>query len=92
MTSVALLLLFLLPWSVFFSWIFNNTGGSLLLVAILHGSEFWVAYWMVNTGINHKNLNNYWAYGAVLFLTALIIVIFTGAKNLSHSHKKIIHQ
>ena len=39
---VTMTLLFLLPWSIFHSWIYNNTK-SRLLVAILHGSEIWVA-------------------------------------------------
>lgn len=41
---VAFMLMLVLPWSIFYSWIFNNTRGSLLLVAVLHGSEIWVAY------------------------------------------------
>jgi len=87
-----LFLVFLLPWSIFFSWIFNNTRGSLLMVALLHGSEFWVAYWMLKTGINQNNLDNYWGYGAILVLVAIIIVITTGAKNLSRRHTRIVHQ
>jgi membrane protease YdiL (CAAX protease family) len=35
-------MLFLIPWSIFSTWIFNNTKGSILLVAVLHGSEIWV--------------------------------------------------
>jgi hypothetical protein len=87
-----LLLVFLLPWSIFFSWIFNNTRGSLLLVAILHGSEFWVAYWMLRTGIDPNNLDNFWGYGVVLVFIAIIIVITTGPQNLSRKHMKIVHQ
>jgi membrane protease YdiL (CAAX protease family) len=89
---VALILMFLLPWSIFYSWIFNNTRGSLLLVAILHGSEIWVAYWMLNTGINPSNFDNYWGYGAVMVLIAIIIVIMTGSQNLSRKRKRIVHQ
>jgi membrane protease YdiL (CAAX protease family) len=86
-----LFLIFLVPWSIFFSWIFNNTRGSLLLVALLHGSEFWVAYWMLSTGINPNDLNNYWGYGAVLVLIAIIIVVTTGPQNLSRTHSRIVH-
>jgi membrane protease YdiL (CAAX protease family) len=85
-------LVFLLPWSIFFTWIFNNTRGSLLLVAVLHGSEFWVAYWMLRTGINPDNLDNYWGYGAILVITAIIIVITNGPQNLSRKHNRIVHQ
>jgi membrane protease YdiL (CAAX protease family) len=89
---VIMYLLFLLPWSIFYTWIFNNTRGSILLVAVLHGSEIWVAYWMLSTGINPNNLNNYWGYVAVLVLIASIIVIITGPKNLSRKHQRIVHQ
>lgn len=87
----ALFLIFMLPWSIFFSWIFNNTKGCLLLVAVLHGSEFWVAYWMLSTGINPKNLNNYWGYGVILVVTAITIVVITGPLNLSRNHSRIVH-
>ena len=87
-----LILMFLLPWSIIYSWLFNNTRGSLLLVAVLHGSEIWVAYWMLSTGINPSNLNNYWGYGAVMVVIAIIIVITTGPKNLSRKCKRIVHQ
>jgi hypothetical protein len=85
-------LMFLLPWSILYSWIFNNTRGSLLLVAVLHGSEIWVAYWMLSTGISPSNLDNYWGYGAVLVVVASVIVITTGAKNLSRKCQRIVHQ
>ncbi len=85
-------LLFMLPWSIFFTWMFNNTRGSLLLVSILHGSEIWVAYWMTSTGINPGNLDNYWGYGAIMVLIASLIVILTGPQNLSRKHQKIVHQ
>jgi membrane protease YdiL (CAAX protease family) len=85
-------LVFLLPWSIFFTWIFNNTSGSLLLVVVLHGSEFWAAYWMLRTGISPNNLDNYWGYGAILVITAVVIVIMTGPQNLSGTQSRIVHQ
>jgi membrane protease YdiL (CAAX protease family) len=81
-----------LPWSIFYTWMFNNTKGSLLLVATLHGSEIWVAYLMMSTGINPNNLDNYWGYGLVMILTASIIVMVTGSHNLSHKNKRIVYQ
>lgn len=81
-----------LPWSIFYTWIFNNTKGSLLLVAALHGSEIWLAYLITGMGIDPKNLDNYWGYGIVMLLTAIIIVIVTGSENLSRKHKRIVYQ
>ncbi len=86
------IVMFQLPWAIFFSWIFNNTRGSLLLVAVVHGSEIWVAYWMLRAGISPSNLDNYWGYGAVLVVMATIIVIATGSQNLSRKHTRIVHQ
>ena len=84
-------LLFLIPWSIYSTWIFNNTRGSILLVAVLHGSEVWVAYWMVSTGIDPANFGNWWGYGVVLIATAVAIVLFNGAENLSRKHERIAH-
>lgn len=75
-----ILIMFGLPWSILYTWLFNNTGGSLLLVAVLHGSEFWVAYLMMRGGIDPNNLNNYWGYGTVMLLIAILIAITTGAQ------------
>ncbi len=80
-----------LLWSIFYTWMFNNTQGSLLLVAVLHGSEIWTAYWMMRTGIDPKNLDNYWGYGAVLILVATVMVITAGPKDLSRKYSRIVH-
>jgi membrane protease YdiL (CAAX protease family) len=87
-----LIVVFLIPWSIFYSWIFNNTRGSLLLVAVLHGSEIWVAYWMVSAGIDQSNLNNYWGYGAVMVVAATIIIITNGTQDPSCKWRKVVHQ
>ena len=51
MVAAGMLMLFSFTWSVFYTWMFNNTGGSLLLVSVLHGSEVWVAYLMLSSRI-----------------------------------------
>ena len=79
-----------IPWSIFYTWIFNNTKGSLLLVSVLHGSEVWFAYWLLSTGINGSNFDNYWGVGLVMILVAIIIVFTNGAKNLSRKHIRVM--
>ena len=88
---LAFAFMFLLPWSIFSTWIFNNTRGSMLLVAVLHGSEVWAAYWMVSTGIAPANFSNWWGYGAIMLAAAGAIVLFNGAKDLSLKHARIAH-
>ena len=71
-------------------WIFNNTGGSVLLVAVLHASEIWLAYLMIRLGTDPLNLNNYFGYGMLMILTSVIIIWVTGPENLSRTKKRII--
>lgn len=80
-----------LPWSIFITWMFNNTKGSLLLVAILHGSEIWLVFLITGFGISPKNLDNCWGYGIVMLLAAMIIIISTGPENLSRKHQRIAY-
>jgi membrane protease YdiL (CAAX protease family) len=89
--SLAHLLLFSLPWSVLFVWIFNNSRGSLLLTSVLHGSEIWVAYWMIKTGTDHALLSNYYGYAIMILLAAAIIVLIEGPRNLSRRYQRIQH-
>jgi hypothetical protein len=89
---VTMTLMLMLPWSILYTWMFNNTKGSLLLVAALHGSEIWLAYLMMRMGISSTNFDNYWGYGLVMILTSIIIVIVTGSQNLSRQHKRLVYQ
>ncbi|HEY70141.1 MAG TPA: CPBP family intramembrane metalloprotease [Anaerolineae bacterium] len=83
--------LFVIPWSIIYSWLFNNTRGSLLLVSLLHGSEIWAAFLMVGAGIDPLNLANYWGYGVVLFGVSILLVLTSGVEHLSRKHSRIIH-
>jgi membrane protease YdiL (CAAX protease family) len=85
-----MLILFLIPWSIFITWIYNNTRGSLLLAAVLHGSEIWAAYAMISAGIDPKDLNNYWGYGGLMILGAVILILRSGPKNLSRKYNRIV--
>jgi membrane protease YdiL (CAAX protease family) len=83
--------LFVIPWSIIYSWLFNNARGSLLLVSVLHGSEIWAAFGMVGAGIDPRNLANYLGYGAVLLGVSILLVLTTGAENLSRRNRRIVH-
>lgn len=79
-----------LAWSIFSTWIFNNTGGSVLLVAVLHGSEIWLAYLITRLGVDPMNLDNYWGYGILMILVVVILVWVSGSENLSRKSKRIL--
>ena len=90
--ALSAMAMLIFSWSIFSTWMFNNTKGSLLLVAALHGSEIWLVYLMASMGISPNNLDNYWGYGLVMILTASTIVIVTGSQNLSRKNKRIAYQ
>jgi membrane protease YdiL (CAAX protease family) len=81
-----LFLMFLLPWSILYTWVFNNTRGSLLLVAILHASEIWGVYLMMRTGIDPNKIDNYWGYGGIMVLLATLVVTIAGPPDLSRKY------
>jgi membrane protease YdiL (CAAX protease family) len=89
--TLAANLVLLLAWAILFTWIFNSTGGSLLLVTVLHASEVWLAYLLANAGLDPGNLNNYWGYAAFLVATAMVVVIITGPQNLSRKRSRIVY-
>ena len=89
LTYLTMIFMLILPWSIFYTWIFNNTRGSLLLVSILHGSEIWLAYWMMASGINPKIMNNYSGYAIIMVILSTFIVVFNGTKNLSRKYNRI---
>jgi membrane protease YdiL (CAAX protease family) len=85
-------IMIVIPWTIFSTWMFNNTKGSLLLVAVLHSSEVWVAYWFLSTGLDDGDFGNYWGYIFMLLVAALVIVLYNGSENLSRLHDRIKYQ
>jgi hypothetical protein len=76
---------FVIVQSVQFTWLFNNTKGSVLLAAVFHGaSNAWAGY------LGMGNI----PFGGILTLAALsavitaVIAALAGAENLSHTNKR----
>jgi hypothetical protein len=47
---------------------------------------------MLSTGVDASNFDNYWGYGIVMVVTALVIVLYNGAANLSRQYERIKYQ
>ncbi len=77
-------MVYLIAWSVQYTWIYNNTKGSLLLMCVLHGSEFWVGSLV---GVDNTR---FFFYGLtpVMVLTSAVIVVVFGARNLSRTRER----
>lgn len=79
--------IYLLAWSIQFTWVFNNTKGSLLLISVLHASQVWVGFLMdIDKPVNFIPLT------VMMTVTSIIIVLVFGGGNLSRSNKKQIFE
>jgi membrane protease YdiL (CAAX protease family) len=77
--------LFVIVSSIWFTWIFNNTRGSVLLAAVMHGaSNTWGGYIDVYRGYFDGILT----FGAVSLLVTIIIVLVAGPGDLSRVNRR----
>jgi membrane protease YdiL (CAAX protease family) len=76
---------FVIAQSVQFTWLFNNTRGSVLLAAVFHGaSNAWGGYIDVYRG----HFDGILIFMAVSVLITTVIVVMSGATNLSRIYKR----
>ena len=76
------------PWAILFTWLYNNTKGSLLLAFVFHAAQACFAIL-----VDPNNLMPpYYGYTAIMAVTAIVIVLIYGAKNLSRKHERIMIQ
>ena len=78
--------LFCMAWSIQYTWVFNNTKGSVLLAAVVHGAgnAFLGDYIDVYRG-------HFWSivtFMVVSWIVSLIIVLLAGATNLSRTNDR----
>jgi len=77
--------LFVIVSSIWFTWIFNNTRGSVLLAAVMHGaSNTWGGYIDVYRGYFGGILT----FVVVSLLVTIVIVLVAGPRDLSRANKR----
>jgi membrane protease YdiL (CAAX protease family) len=75
-----------MPYSILFTWMYNNTKGSLLLAFVFHASQAWMGLFM-----DPDNLfGPFTGFTAIVFVTAIVVVLTSGAKNLSRTNERIM--
>ena len=71
--------------SIQFTWLFNNTKGSVLMAAVLHGAtNAWSGYF----GVNQLPFNGIFILAMVSVLISVIIAATAGANELSRTFKR----
>ena len=92
-------LVFLLPLPIVYTWIFNSTGGSVLIVMILHAvmnassTPLWRSipeYSTMESTTTAFITYNYLLQAAVLWVGAIVVVLVYGASNLSRKPKQVL--
>ena len=69
------------------TWIFNNTKGSVLLVAVAHGaSGAWYSY----MGFTSDQIPSAYANAILMTLVSVIIILVFGVKNLSRKNERVM--
>ena len=77
--------LFVIVSSIQFAWVFNNTGRSVLLAAVMHGaSNTWGGYIDVYRG----QFGGMLTFIAVSVVVSIIIVLVAGPANLSRTNRR----
>jgi uncharacterized protein len=75
--------------SIFYTWMYNGTGGSLLIVVLLHAATN-LPLTVVYGPLQEQVLPAYWTFNALLALAAVVLIARTGAATLSRTHPKQI--
>lgn len=74
--------------SVLYTWIFNNTKGSLILVTLFHAAENTTGGFLE---VSISDLPTFITYRAgVVLIAAIIVVTLFGKENLSRSTKRLM--
>jgi uncharacterized protein len=73
--------------SVILTWVYNSTGGSLLMVVLLHATVN-LPQTLVIEELGSGAMGPLMLYWGLMILAAIVVVIWAGPKHLSRKHKK----
>ena len=72
--------------TVLYTWMYNNTRGSVLMAYLLHAAS---NTWSQVFSIDHANAALNWIVAGLLALAAVIVVLIAGVENLSRNQNRI---
>jgi membrane protease YdiL (CAAX protease family) len=75
--------------AVIFNWVFNNTGGSVFIVMLMHAMNNTISgdfFGPMFSGVD--SVRQAWIYAALWCAVAVGVVVFSGPAQLSRRHKK----
>ena len=72
--------------TILYTWVFNNTRGSVLLAYLFHAAA---NTWSQVFSIDYANQRVNWMLTGVIVFVAVVIIVTMGAENLSKSAERI---
>ncbi|MCM1986894.1 type II CAAX endopeptidase family protein [Methanococcoides seepicolus] len=85
---IGYIIFFMIPWTILYTWVYNNTKGSLLLAFVFHSSQAWFGLFLDTDNL----IGPYLGYTVIITIIAIVVVWVYGAKNLSRNNERIIIQ
>jgi uncharacterized protein len=82
-------ILFILGFVVVFNWIFNNTGGSVLILMLMHAMNNTISGGFISpmfSGVD--SVRQGWLYAALWCAVAIVVVVVARPEHLSRQHVK----
>jgi CAAX protease family protein len=77
---------FVTAWSIQYTWVFNNTSGSVLLAAVMHGAgNAWIGGYI---DVYRGQFGGVVTFTIVMLIVSVIIVLIAGPTNLSRTRGK----
>jgi membrane protease YdiL (CAAX protease family) len=73
--------------SVMLTWVYNSTGGSLLLVVLLHATANFPLTLLLEP-LGSRAVLPFWLFVGLMVVAAIVVVMVAGPKHLSRKHRK----
>src|SRR5829696_6869726 len=82
-------IVFVIAWTVVFTWVFNNTRGSVLLAMLMHATNNTISGGFFGPMFSGADsARDAWLFAALWCATAVVVVIVYGPQHLSREHRK----
>jgi membrane protease YdiL (CAAX protease family) len=82
-------IVFVISWTVVFTWLFNNTRGSVLLAMLMHAMNNTISGSFIGPMFSGADsVRQGWLYAALWCAVAIVLVVVAGPKHLSRKHRK----
>lgn len=82
-------IVFIIVWTITFTWVFNNAEGSVLIVVLMHNMNNTISSAVFNQMFSGADaVSQAWLYTALWGVVAIVLVVVYGPTHLSRKHRK----